>query len=308
MNITQQSLQALGRVAVICGGDGSERAVSLDSGQAVYEALQRLGVSAELIDGVPALIVAVHERRVDRVFNILHGGAGENGVLQGLLQAQGVPCTGSGVLGAALSMDKIRSKQVWQSLELPTTIFHAHKVGAPIASATILDRLGLPLIVKPAREGSTVGVERVYQADQLVPAIERAGLHDSLLLLEPLIDGEDVTVAIVNGRALPAVRIRPASGFYDYHAKYQAEDTEYLCPGVDAAVENELAALALQAFTALDCSGWGRVDLMQQRDGRFQLLEVNTTPGMTSHSLVPMAARQAGMSFEELVWQILHSH
>ena len=270
-------------------------------------ALQQQGVNAFLCDGVAALITAIHGNQVDRVFNILHGGAGENGEVAGLLAAYSIPVTGSGVLGAALSMDKVRSKQVWQALNLPTADFVVCFRGGNLDAEAVVQKLGLPLMVKPAQEGSTVGATRVYAAADLSAAVEHAARFDSAVMIEKFIVGVDVTVAILAGDALPSIRIEPASGFYDYHAKYLAEDTEYVCPGVVKDEEVAIQKIALQAFDALACKGWGRVDFMRSDTGDYFLLEVNTTPGMTDHSLVPMAAAQHGVNFEELVWRILQS-
>lgn len=294
-----------GRVAVLLGGSSSEREVSLDSGAGVLAALQRRGVAAFAVDGIPALIDAIREGRVDRVFNILHGtrGGGEDGVLQGLLDALGVPYTGAGVLGAALSMDKIRSKQVWQALGLPTPAYRVLHSGDDVAAAA--RSLGLPVIVKPAREGSSVGVSRVHVGADLDQAVALAARYDGELLMERLIEGDEFTVAILDGEALPSIRIVPAGSWYDYHAKYVAEDTQYLCPGADGAAEQTLRDLALRAFHALGVSGWGRVDVMRDRDGGFWLLEVNTAPGMTSHSLVPKAAAVIGIDYDALCWRVL---
>lgn len=294
-----------GRVAVLLGGSSSEREVSLDSGAGVLAALQRRGVEAFAIDGVPALVDAIRDGGVDRVFNILHGtrGGGEDGVLQGLLDALGVPYTGTGVLGAALSMDKIRSKQVWQALGLPTPDYRVLHPGDDVAAAAA--SLGLPVIVKPAREGSSVGVSRVHSPDDLEQAVALAARYDGQLLMERMIEGDEFTVAILDGVALPSIRIVPAGTWYDYHAKYVADDTQYLCPGSDGEEEQRLRALALDAFNALDVTGWGRVDVMRDRQGGFWLLEVNTAPGMTSHSLVPKAAAAVGIGYDELCWRVL---
>lgn len=294
-----------GRVAVLLGGTSSEREVSLDSGAGVLAALQRRGVDAFAVDGVPALIDAIRDGRVDRVFNILHGtrGGGEDGVLQGLLDALGVPYTGTGVLGAALSMDKIRSKQVWQALGLPTPDYRVLRPGDDVAAAAA--ELGLPVIVKPAREGSSVGVSRVHVEADLEQAVALAARYDGELLMERLIEGDEFTVAILDGEALPSIRIVPAGSWYDYHAKYVADDTQYLCPGNEGEAERALRTLALDAFHALDVTGWGRVDVMRDRDGGFWLLEVNTAPGMTSHSLVPKAAAAVGIDYDALCWRVL---
>ena len=327
---------AFGRVAVLMGGTSSEREVSLDSGRNVLEALRARGIDAHPVDGIPALAEAIRAGRdgsapaIDRVFNILHGnnGGGEDGVLQGLLQALDVPCTGSGVLGSALSMDKIRSKQVWLSLGLPTPTYvrladsaqRSDDAAQGSASATQDRRspaaevhaaartIGLPVIVKPACEGSSVGITRVFTDADLDAAVALAAQYRGELLMEQLVEGDELTVAVLGGTALPSIRIVPKGQWYDYHAKYVAEDTQYLCPGLDGGAESEIRQLALDAFNALDCSGWGRVDVMRDRaSGRFFLLEVNTAPGMTSHSLVPKAARELGVEFDELCWRILEA-
>ena len=299
-----------GRVAVLLGGTSSEREVSLDSGRNVLDALLRRGVDAYAVDGIPALVAelaATAGRRCDRVFNILHGhhGGGEDGVLQGLLEAFGVPYTGSGVLGSALSMDKIRTKQVWLSLGLPTPAYVHLERGDDVVAAA--HKLGWPVIVKPACEGSSVGVTRCFSDADLPEAVALAARYPGPLLVEQLIQGDEYTVAVLGYEALPSIRIVPAGEYYDYHAKYVAEDTQYVCPGASGATEQELASLALAAFVAVDCSGWGRVDFMRDRAGRPWLLEVNTAPGMTSHSLVPKAARMRGIEFDELVWRVLET-
>jgi len=299
-----------GRVAVLMGGTSSEREVSLDSGRNVLEALLRKGVDAAAVDGIPALVRALTAPgggRFDRVFNILHGnrGGGEDGVLQGLLEALGVPYTGSGVLGSALSMDKIRTKQVWLSLGLPTPAYASLERGDDVVAAA--HKIGLPVIVKPACEGSSVGVSRCFRDADLGAAVELAARYEGPLLVEQLIEGDEFTVGVLGADALPSIRIVPAGEYYDYHAKYVAEDTQYLCPGASGAAEQELGSLALAAFFAAGCSGWGRVDFMRDRAGRPWLLEVNTAPGMTSHSLVPKAARQRGVEFDDLVWRVLET-
>ena len=294
-----------GRVAVALGGTSAEREVSLDSGRNVLEALRARGVDAHPVDGIPALLDAVRAGHYARVFNILHGRGGEDGMLQGALEALRVPCTGSGVLGSALSMDKVRTKQVWQALGLPTPRYARYRQGGDISQ--LIEALGMPVIVKPSHEGSSVGITRVASAADLPAAIELASRYDGELLIEALIEGDEFTVAILGGEALPSIRIVPQGGFYDFHAKYVAEDTEYLCPGMQGEAESELRALALQAFDAVGCSGWGRVDVMRDRAGNNYLLEVNTTPGMTSHSLVPKAAATVGIDFAELCWRILET-
>ena len=293
-----------GRVAVLLGGTSSEREVSLDSGRNVLEALRSRGVDATAVDGVAALTEALARKEYDRVFNILHGGEGENGVLQGLLEALGVPYTGSGVLGSALALDKIRSKQVWLALDLPTPGYRRLAKGDDVHAAA--RAIGLPVIVKPSCEGSSVGVSRVFDDAGLQAAIDLAVRYPGELLMEQMIVGDELTVAILGDIALPSIRIVPKGEWYDYHAKYKAEDTQYLCPGLEGADEVEIGRIALAAFQAAGCNGWGRVDVMRDRSsGDFYLLEVNTAPGMTSHSLVPKAAKQAGIGFEELCWRIL---
>jgi len=300
-----------GRVAVLMGGTSSEREVSLNSGANVLEALRSRGVDAFPVDGIPALAQLLADGGCDRVFNILHGhnGGGEDGIVQGLMAAFGVPYTGSDVLGSALSMDKVRTKQVWLSLGLPTPRYvrlasTARATDVHAAAA----QLGLPVIVKPANEGSSVGVTRVFEDAQLGQAVALAARYDGELLMEQLVVGDELTVGILDGVALPSIRIVPKGAWYDYDAKYIAEDTQYLCPGLEGAAEDEIRRIALAAFDAAGCRGWGRVDVMRDAtSGAFFLLEVNTAPGMTSHSLVPKAARQAGIGFEDLCWRILES-
>jgi D-alanine-D-alanine ligase len=294
-----------GRVAVVMGGTSSERDVSLESGRNVLEALTRRGVQTIPVDGIPALVTALVERRIDRVFHVLHGqhGGGEDGVLQGLLEAHNVAYTGSGVLGSSLTMDKIRTKQVWLALGLPTPRYA--RIGSNDDLRKAADTLGLPVIVKPSSEGSSVGISRVTSAAELSDAAALARRYPGELLMEQLIEGDELTVAILGDEALPSIRIVPASGYYDYHAKYIADTTQYLCPGLEGGAEQDIRALALAAFKAAGCRGWGRVDVMRNHQGQLFLLEVNTAPGMTSHSLVPKAARQVGIEFDELVWRIL---
>ncbi len=296
---------AFGRVAVLMGGTSSEREVSLNSGRNVLEALQARGVQAHAVDGLPALLEQIRAGAIDRVFNILHGGDGENGVLQGLLSALKVPFTGPGVLGSALTLDKIRTKQVWIASGLPTPAFRRIRRGDDLRAAAA--ELGLPVFVKPSTEGSSVGVFRVLAEQDLQPAIDFAAGYDGELLIEQMVQGEEYTVGILDGVALPSIRIVPAGAWYDYHAKYIAEDTQYLCPGLSGQEEAQIRRLSLAAFESAGCSGWGRVDVMRDVSRGLQLIEVNTAPGMTSHSLVPKAARQAGIGFEELCWRILES-
>jgi len=294
-----------GRVAVVMGGQSAERDVSLDSGRNVLAALRAKGVDAHPVDGIPALLDALRAGHYARVFNILHGRGGEDGVLQGALESLRVPYTGSGVLGSALTMDKIRTKQVWQALDLPTPRYAHHRRGDDIGAAIV--QVGMPVVVKPSHEGSSVGITRVHAPADLPAAIELASRYDGELVIEELIEGGEFTVGILDGEALPSIQIVPKGAFYDYHAKYVAEDTEYLCPGLEGEAERELRALAVRAFETSGASGWGRVDVMRDRDGNNFLLEVNTTPGMTSHSLVPKAAKAVGIDFETLCWRILET-
>ena len=292
-----------GRVAVLLGGTSSERGVSLDSGSNVLDALRARGVDAHAVDGVPALIPALVRKEYDRVFNILHGGDGENGVLQGLLQSLGVPYTGPGVLGSALTMDKIRTKQVWIASGLPTPKDVRLAPGADLHAAAL--ELGLPVFVKPSSEGSSVGVFRVLREEDLADAVAFAADYAGELLMEQMVSGDEFTVGILGEVALPSIHIVPKGEWYDYHAKYIADDTRYLCPGLEGEEEIAIRALALAAFQSAGCSGWGRVDVMRDRVKGLQLIEVNTAPGMTSHSLVPKAAAHLGIDFEELCWRIL---
>ncbi|MDR7192270.1 D-alanine--D-alanine ligase [Luteimonas terrae] len=299
-----------GRVAVLLGGPGSEREVSLQSGQGVLDALRSRGVDAHAVDGVPALAKDIVAGRFDRVFNILHGGDGENGVVQGLLDAFAIPYTGSRVLGSALTMDKIRTKQVWMSLDLPTPRYRRLQPGDDVHAAA--REIGLPVIIKPSKEGSSVGISRVFQDADLDAAVALAARYPGELLMEQMVEGDELTVAVIEDvdgpLALPSIRIVPKGAWYDYDAKYVSDDTQYLCPGLDGDDEVRIGALAVDAFVAAGCSGWGRVDVMRdRRTGALLLLEVNTAPGMTSHSLVPKAAAKIGIDYPALCWRVLEA-
>ena len=297
--------RAFGAVAVVMGGTSAEREVSLNSGANVLEALRARGVDAHPVDGVPALLEGLRAGRYARVFNILHGRGGEDGTLQGALESLGVPYTGSGVLGSALSMDKVRTKQVWIALGLPTPRYASWRPGDDVREA-IAD-LGLPVVVKPSHEGSSVGISRVRSPADLSAALALAARYDGEMVIEQLIEGGEYTVGILGREALPTIHIVPPGEYYDYHAKYVSDDTQYLCPGLQGEAEEDMRALALRAFDAAGASGWGRVDVMRDRNGDNWLLEVNTTPGMTSHSLVPKAPRAVGIDFPRLCWRILET-
>jgi len=293
-----------GRVAVVMGGTSAEREVSLDSGRNVLAALKARGVDAHGIDGIPALLDALRAGHFARVFNILHGRGGEDGVLQGALQSLGVPCTGSGVLGSALSMDKVRTKQVWQENKLPTPPYET--IDAKSNFEGVAARLGLPLIVKPVQEGSSIGITKVRAVAEMDEAYALAVNYDPVVIAEKFIEGPEYTASIVDDAPLPLIRIEAPEGKYDYQNKYFTDVTKYLCPcGLPAPREEEIKALALKAFQAAGCTGWGRIDLMLDSQSKPWLLEVNTAPGMTGHSLVPMAAKAVGISYEDLCVRIL---
>ncbi len=292
------SLAHVGRVAVLAGGNSAERNVSLRSGRAVHKALRSMGVLAELID--PAEVSLNTLSGFQRVFIALHGRGGEDGVIQGVLEFLQIPYTGSGVMASAIGMDKIRTKMLWQNAGLPTPAFY-------LASEEPLD-LGFPLMVKPALEGSSIGMYKVNAPEELNEAIRKAHQYDNNVLVEQWVDGPEYTVAILNDRALPSIRLETPNEFYDFEAKYSSDTTLYHCPsGLSEDEEAQLQALALRAFRVVGASGWGRVDVMRDAQGNFQLLEINTVPGMTDQSLVPMAAKAVGMSFEALVAEILLS-
>ncbi len=293
-----------GRVAVLLGGASAEREVSLKSGGQVLDGLRRRGVDASPVDPAEDGLRALFAGEFDRVFIVLHGRGGEDGVIQGTLEALGLPYTGSGVLASALSMDKLRCKQLFMGAGLPTPEFET--LDARSDWAGVVERLGLPLFVKPALEGSSIGITKVVDGGGLEAAWREAARYDSTVLVERFCSGAEYTVALLGATALPAIRLETPHAFYDYDAKYLADDTRYHCPcGLPAEDEARLLRLAERAFAAVGGAGWGRVDLMLDGDGQARLLEVNTVPGMTDHSLVPMAARAAGIDFDELVVRIL---
>ncbi|KMW73794.1 D-alanine--D-alanine ligase [Photorhabdus luminescens subsp. luminescens] len=299
------------KVAVLLGGTSAEREVSLLSGHAVLAGLREAGIDAHPVDTKDFSVTQLKEAGFEKVFIALHGRGGEDGTLQGVLEFLQLPYTGSGVMACALSMDKLRTKQLWQGIGLTVSPYVAMNSQqferlTDFQLQEYVADLGLPLIVKPSLEGSSVGMTKVNEISELRGALEIAFRYDVDLLIEKWLYGPEYTVAILGDTALPSIRIQPAAIFYDYEAKYLSEETQYFCPsGLSDEKERQLVELALKAYQSVGCSGWGRVDVMMDTDGGFYLLEVNTSPGMTSHSLVPMAARQAGLSFSQLVAKIL---
>lgn len=300
--MTTVDVKSFGRVAVLLGGTAAERPISLVSGAAVLKALQDAGVDAHAFDTAERPIEEL--RGFDRAFIVLHGRGGEDGVIQGVLEQFGIPYTGSGVMASAIGMDKARTKQLWLGCGLPTPTYRALTRDTDLAG--VATELGLPLMVKPSREGSSIGIAKVYTLDELKQAYTVAAGHDSEVIAEHFIEGSEYTVSMLDGKALPVIRMVPAKDFYDFEAKYQRNDTQYRIPcGLEAAEERQLQQIAEQAFALLGARGWGRIDAMRDQQGRFWLLEINTVPGMTDHSLVPMAAQAAGYDFTRLVLTIL---
>jgi D-alanine-D-alanine ligase len=293
-------------VAVLMGGRSAEREISLKSGTMVLDALKKSGVDAHAFDPRDHGLEALKAQRFDRAFIALHGRFGEDGTVQGALEYLGIPYTGSGVMASALAMDKWRTKLLWRAAGLPTP--HYELMSARTDPAGLAARLGLPLMVKPAREGSSIGMSKVATIEKIAPAYELAARYDDVVIAERFVEGMELTAGILGDEPLPLIRLETPREFYDYQAKYFADDTRYICPcGLPAEQERSVQRTALEAFRLLGCSGWGRVDAMLDRDGTLQLLEVNTIPGMTDHSLVPMAARAQGISFEDLCVRILES-
>jgi len=295
-----------GRVAVMLGGNSSEREVSLDSGAAVLEALQSRGVDAHAWDPAENSMAEFATAGFDRVWIALHGPGGEDGALQGLLQWLEIPFTGSGVMASAIAMDKVRSKHLFRAAGIPTPDYAV--VRTRDEASVVAEQVGFPLIIKPSGQGSSVGMSKVFERGELNDAVELAMQYGDTALLETCVTGGEFTVAVLQGKALPSIRIETPRVFYDYRAKYESERTDYICPGTaDSEAEGVYAELAVAAFAELGCSGWGRVDFMTGADEQPLVLEVNTVPGMTSHSLVPMAAKREGIDFEELCWRILET-
>jgi len=293
-----------GKVAVLLGGKSAEREVSLDSGRAVLEALIRSGVEAEAFDPQERCVTELVN--YDRAFIVLHGRGGEDGQIQGVLEWLNIPYTGTGVQGSAIGMDKIKTKQVWQGSELPTA---PHRIVSKDTDADeVIASLGLPFIIKPVHEGSSIGMSKVEKPEDFPEALAKATEHDAVVMAEKWINGREFTIVLLNGQALPVIRLEPPKdvAFYDYEAKYNRNDVQYGIPcGLSEAEEKMLQELALRAFQAVGCKGWGRIDAMQDEQGNFWLLEVNTVPGMTSHSLVPKAAKAVGYDFDQLCVTIL---
>ena len=288
------------------GGRSAEREISLKSGTMVLGALKRSGVDAHAFDPRDSGLETLKAQRFERAFIALHGRFGEDGTVQGALEYLGIPYTGSGVMASALAMDKWRTKLLWRAAGLPTPGYEL--INDATDFADLAARLGLPLMVKPVREGSSIGMSKVTAVEKIAPAYELAARYDDVVIAERFIDGMELTAGIVGEAALPLIRLETPREFYDYEAKYFADDTRYICPcGLPAAREQSIQQTALEAFRVLGCSGWGRVDGMLDRGGTLHLLEVNTIPGMTDHSLVPMAARAAGISFEDLCVRILEA-
>ena len=297
-------MSGFGKIAVLFGGRSAEREVSLMSGSNVLKALREAGLDAHAFDPAEREIFELKRDGFNRAFIALHGRYGEDGTVQGALELMGIPYTGSGVMASALAMDKVRTKMVWTTAGIPTPRFEV--VGADSDWAGVAKRLGLPLIIKPAREGSTIGLTKVTAAAQLPEAYALAARHDPFVMAEEFIAGEELTAGFLGDQALPLIRIEAPQGNYDYQNKYFSNETKYHCPcGLPETEELRIRAIVMKSAQALGCAGWGRADLIRRADGSVQFLEMNTSPGMTGHSLVPMAAKQAGLSFRDLVLRIL---
>ncbi|WP_420427278.1 D-alanine--D-alanine ligase [Algiphilus sp.] len=295
--------RAFGKVAVLCGGWSPEREISLQSGSNVYAALERQGVDATLLDVDRTMLLGPALDGFDRVLNLVHGRGGEDGQLQAVLDLRGLPYPGAGVAASALAMDKLRSKRVWRDAGLPTPAFAAP--GDLAAAHAAAEHIGYPLFIKPVADGSSVGIHKVRSGEQLEAAFLDAAQYGDVLM-EAFAEGREFTCAVLDGTPLPLICIEPAGEFYDYHAKYLSDETRYLCPApVDEALRDRLQAMALEAFAAIGVRQWGRVDFMLDANGAPQLLEINTLPGMTTHSLVPMAAQAVGIDFDALCWRLL---
>ena len=296
------------KIAVLLGGTSAEREVSLNSGTAVLNALRKQGYDAHPIDPKTFPVATLKEQGFDRVFNILHGRGGEDGTMQGLLEQIGIPYTGCGVMASALTMDKMRTKMLWKAFGLPVAEMEIVTVEnrATLNSEVVVRKLGLPLMVKPSLEGSSVGLTKVKTMEELESAVDFALKFDRTVLIEEWLAGDEFTVPVLDGEVLPSIKIVPEGEFYDYDAKYISDNTQYFCPaGLSDAREQELRRLVKQAYDVVGCRGWSRIDVMADAEGKFRLVEVNTNPGMTSHSLFPKSAATVGYSFEQLVEKIL---
>ena len=296
------------KIAVLLGGTSAEREVSLNSGTAVLNALRKQGYDAHPIDPKEFPVATLKEQGFDRVFNILHGRGGEDGTMQGLLEQIGIPYTGCGVMASALTMDKMRTKMLWKAFGLPVAEMEIVTVEnrATLNPESVVKKLGLPLMVKPSLEGSSVGLTKVKTMEELESAVDFALKFDRTVLIEEWLAGDEFTVPVLDGEVLPSIKIVPEGEFYDYDAKYISDNTQYFCPaGLIEAREQELRRLVKQAYDVVGCRGWSRIDVMADAEGKFRLVEVNTNPGMTSHSLFPKSAATVGYSFEQLVEKIL---
>lgn len=306
MDIEQLKQQ---KIAVLLGGTSAEREVSLNSGAAVLKALQDEGFTdVHAIDPKEFPVEDLKKQGFQRVFNILHGRGGEDGSLQGLLEQLGIPYTGCGVMSSALTMDKMRTKLLWKAVGLPVAdmVVITRETRSQLDAQAIVDKLGLPLMVKPSLEGSSVGLTKVKHKEELAAAVDNALTHDDTVLIEEWLAGQEFSVPVLGGKVLPSILIKPAGEFYDYDAKYLLDSTQYFCPsGLSEERESELRSLVKQAYDIVGCRGWSRIDVMTDAQGRFRLVEVNTNPGMTSHSLFPMSAKVVGYSFSQLVVKIL---
>lgn len=291
-----------GKVAVLMGGDSNERAVSLLSGEAVLHALKRLGINAEAFDPSSRDINEIQS--YNRAFIALHGRGGEDGSMQAFLKSKNIAYTGSDSLSSAIGMDKLKTKLLWRSLNISTPDFL--QVTEKTSYEEIMSAIGVPFFIKPSNEGSSIGIDKIKNEKQYQDAFLKTSKIDANVIVEKFVDGEEFTVAIVNDKTLPVIKIKPSNEFYDYQAKYIKDDTQYICPsGIEKQKEVSISKEALQAFKIIGCSSWGRVDFMMDKQGRHYFIEVNTSPGMTSHSLVPMAAKEAGINFDQLVLEIL---
>ena len=295
-------MDKFGKVAVLMGGDSNERAISLLSGDAIFHALKRLGINAETFDPSGRNIEDI--KSYDRVFIALHGRGGEDGAIQALLKSKNVAYTGSDSASSAIGMDKLKTKLLWRSLNISTPDFL--KVTEKTPYTDVVNTIGLPFFIKPSNEGSSIGIDKIKNEEQYKKAFSKTSKIDPNVIVEEFVDGEEYTVAIVNGKTLPVIRIKPSNEFYDYEAKYLKDDTQYICPsGIEKNKEALIANEALEAFNSIGCSSWGRVDFMMDKKSHHYFIEVNTSPGMTSHSLVPMAAKEMGIDFDHLVLEIL---